>query len=58
MGAFGLGTLPAVAAVGLLGGEGGPMRRPMVRRVAGSLIMLFGIVMFTGLAMPRGALHG
>lgn len=58
MGAFGFGTLPAVAAAGLLGGEGGPMRRPMVRRVAGSLIMLFGIAMFTGLTLPPGALHG
>ncbi len=58
MGAFGLGTLPAVSAVGLLGGEGGPMRRPLVRKVAGSLIMLFGVAMFTGLTMHQGARPG
>ena len=58
MGAFGLGTLPAVVVAGLLGGEGGPMRLPVVRRVAGSLILLFGVAMFTGLAMSQGARHG
>ena len=54
MTAFGLGTVPLVATVGLLSGREGLMRRPLVRKVAGSLIMLFGIVMFTGLAQSHG----
>jgi sulfite exporter TauE/SafE len=55
MGVFGLGTLPVVAAVGMLSGESGLMRRPLVRKIAGSLIMLFGMAMFTGLTISHGA---
>ena len=57
MGAFGLGTLPLVATVGILSGKSGMMRRPFVRKIAGSMIMLFGIVMFTGLAQSHGVSH-
>lgn len=58
MGAFGLGTLPMVSLAGFLGGEGGFTRRPMVRRLAGSLILLFGAAMFTGLAGSESVRHG
>ena len=55
MGAFGFGTLPVVSAVAMLSGENGLMRRPAVRKVAGSLVMLFGVAMFTGIGMSHGA---
>ena len=58
MGAFGLGTLPMVSAVGMLSGEKGLMRRPAIRKIAGSLIVLFGIAMFTGLTQSHAAIHG
>ncbi len=57
MGAFGLGTLPMVIAAGYLGGEAGLLRKPVVRQVAGSLIMLFGAAMFTGLTLSHGYHH-
>lgn len=55
MGAFGFGTLPVVSAVGMLSGDNGLMRRPVVRKVAGSLVVLFGVAMFTGIGMSHGA---
>ena len=55
MGAFGFGTLPVVSAVGMLSGENGPMRRPLVRKIAGSLVMLFGVAIFTGIGISHGS---
>ncbi len=55
MGAFGFGTLPVVSAVGMLSGENGLMRRPVVRKIAGSLVMLFGVAMFTGIGISHGS---
>ena len=48
--AFGLGTLPMLALLGLSAGKINKWRaNPRVRSVMGSVIILFGIVTFTGL---------
>ncbi len=49
MGAFGIGTLPVVSALSALGGEEGLVRRPLVRKAAGFVIVLLGASLFTGL---------
>ncbi len=54
MAAFGLGTLPLVSALSFLRGEEWLMRQPIVRKVAGTVILLFGAVLFTGLIAPHG----
>lgn len=49
--AFGLGTLPALLAMGAAAAAlGGFVRRPRVRAVAGGLVLLFGLVQI-GLAL-------
>ncbi|HHH12913.1 MAG TPA: sulfite exporter TauE/SafE family protein, partial [Thiolapillus brandeum] len=46
MGAFGLGTLPNLLLMGAAAGWlGGLLRRPLVRKLAGSLVILFGLMM-------------
>jgi sulfite exporter TauE/SafE len=56
--AFGLGTLPMLALLGLSAGKINQWRaNPMLRSVMGSVIILFGIVTFVGLLGP-GTTHG
>jgi len=46
MGAFGLGTLPNLLLMGAAAGWlGGLLRRPLVRKLAGSLVILLGLMM-------------
>ena len=55
--AFGLGTLPMLALLGLSAGKINQWRaNPWVRSVMGTVIILFGIVTFVGLLGP-GAQH-
>jgi sulfite exporter TauE/SafE len=55
--AFGLGTLPMLALLGLSAGKINQWRaNPWVRSVMGTVIILFGIVTFVGLLSP-GAQH-
>ena len=56
--AFGLGTLPMLAVLGLSAGKINQWRvNTRVRSVMGSVIILFGIVTFVGLLGP-GSQHG
>jgi sulfite exporter TauE/SafE len=46
MGAFGLGTLPNLLLMGAAAGWlGGWLRKPLVRQLAGSLVILLGLMM-------------
>ncbi len=57
MGAFGLGTLPLLMTMGLLGTKIQPLlRRPRVRFAAGLLVLLFGLLGL--LRVATGISHG
>jgi sulfite exporter TauE/SafE len=46
MGAFGLGTLPNLLLMGAAAGWlGGFLRKPLARKIAGGLVMVFGLMM-------------
>ncbi|MFN2301742.1 MAG: sulfite exporter TauE/SafE family protein [Gammaproteobacteria bacterium] len=58
MGAFGVGTVPAVAGVVLLAGRGGQVLRSGAwRRVAGAALVVFGVWTAAVPIMNRGAEH-
>ena len=53
MAAFGLGTLPMLLGMGAASTKLNQFKNNlMIRRVAGSLILLFGVLMFLGIAHP------
>ncbi len=57
MGAFGLGTLPLLVSMGLLGTTLQPLlRKPLVRVLAGSLVLAFGVLGLVRVA--TGMSHG
>ena len=57
MGAFGLGTLPLLVSMGLLGTTLQPLlRKPFVRVLAGSLVLAFGVLGLVRVA--TGMSHG
>lgn len=55
MGAFGLGTLPMLTAIGILSQRADDIRRPLLRQSAGAIIMVFGLLMFSGLLMGNSS---
>lgn len=55
--AFGLGTLPMLAAIGIASERVSIASKPLVRRSAGVMVMLFGVLVFTGTDMLAGVHH-
>ncbi|WP_419582998.1 sulfite exporter TauE/SafE family protein, partial [Thiolapillus sp.] len=52
MGAFGLGTLPNLLLMGAAAGwMGSLLRKPLARKIAGGLVILFGIMMLLQLRL-------
>ncbi len=47
MGAFGLGTLPMLTAIGVVSQRVNIATKPVVRKTVGTLIVIFGFLMFT-----------
>jgi sulfite exporter TauE/SafE len=47
MGAFGLGTLPMLSAIGVMSQRVNFAAKPLVRKIAGAVIVVFGFLLFT-----------
>jgi sulfite exporter TauE/SafE len=54
--AFGIGTLPVLTFIGVTSWHLQVKSKPLVRQSAGAIVMLFGVMVFTGLFMS-GAAH-
>lgn len=55
--AFGLGTLPMLAVIGIASERVSIVSKPLVRQSAGVMVMLFGVMVFTGTSMLSGGHH-
>lgn len=55
--AFGLGTMPMLSAIGIASERVNIAAKPLVRRSAGIVVMLFGVFVFTGTNFLHGAHH-
>lgn len=55
---FGLGTLPMMMGIGLLGQFSLNKFGPMLRKIAAGLLIVFGSLIFTGVTMSHGITFG
>ena len=55
--AFGLGTLPMLAGIGIASERVSISSKPLVRQSAGVMVMLFGVMVFTGTSLMTGGHH-
>ncbi|MGI9317746.1 MAG: sulfite exporter TauE/SafE family protein [bacterium] len=55
--AFGMGTLPMLSAIGIASERVNIAAKPLVRQSAGVMVMLFGVLVFTGTNLLPGAHH-
>jgi sulfite exporter TauE/SafE len=55
--AFGIGTMPMLTAIGIASERVSITSKPLVRQSAGVMVMLFGVLVFTGTHFLPGAHH-